>query len=96
MSDQSQVRHEADWRWARPACRSYGALPVYDVERGLHSDYEKWLEGLAPHAPTSPYMHSRTGEDNADAYLKRQVMGREAVAAVTGGRLDFGTWEQIL
>ena len=64
-------------------------------EYGLHQDYEKWLEGLAPHAPTSQYLHNRTGEDNADAHLKRQVMGREVVVAITGGRLDFGTWEQI-
>jgi secondary thiamine-phosphate synthase enzyme len=68
---------------------------INDDERGLHADYEKWLEGLAPHAPTSQYQHNRTGEDNADAHLKRQVMGREVVVAVTGGRLDFGPWEQI-
>jgi secondary thiamine-phosphate synthase enzyme len=68
---------------------------INDDEGGLHRDYEKWLEGIAPHAPTSQYAHNRTGEDNADAHLKRQVMGREAVVAVTEGRLDFGTWEQI-
>ena len=68
---------------------------IDDHERGLLADYEQWLEGLAPHAPTSQYQHNRTGEDNADAYLKRQVMGREVVVAVTEGRLDFGTWEQI-
>jgi secondary thiamine-phosphate synthase enzyme len=68
---------------------------INDHEYGLHQDYEKWLEGLAPHAPTSQYLHNRTGEDNADAHLKRQVMGREVVVAVTGGRLDFGPWEQI-
>ena len=68
---------------------------IYDDERGLHHDYEKWLEGLAPHAPISQYQHNRTGEDNADAHLKRQVMGREVVVAVTSGRLDFGTWERI-
>jgi len=68
---------------------------INDDEGGLHHDYEKWLEHLAPHAPTSQYQHNRTGEDNADAHLKRQVMGREVVVAVTGGRLDFGTWEQI-
>jgi secondary thiamine-phosphate synthase enzyme len=68
---------------------------INDDERGLHADYEKWLEGLAPHAPTSQYQHNRTGEDNADAHLKRQVMGREVVVAVTNGRLDFGTWERI-
>lgn len=68
---------------------------INDDESGLHADYEKWLEGLAPHAPLSQYQHNRTGEDNADAHLKRQVMGREVVVAVTNGRLDFGTWERI-
>jgi secondary thiamine-phosphate synthase enzyme len=68
---------------------------INDDERGLHQDYEKWLEGLAPHAPIGQYQHNRTGEDNADAHLKRQIMGREVVVAVTQGRLDFGTWEQI-
>jgi len=68
---------------------------INDDESGLHQDYEKWLETLAPHAPVERYLHNRTGEDNADAHLKRQVMGREVVVAVTEGRLDFGTWEQI-
>ncbi len=68
---------------------------INDDERGLLADYEKWLEELAPHAPIDQYLHNRTGEDNADAHLKRQIMGREVVVAVTGGRLDFGTWEQI-
>lgn len=68
---------------------------INDDESGLHQDYEKWLESLAPHAPTSQYQHNRTGEDNADAHLKRQVMGREVVVAITQGRLDFGPWEQI-
>ena len=68
---------------------------INDDEPGLHADYEKWLERLAPHDPTSQYRHNRTGEDNADAHLKRQVMGREVVVAVTGGKLDFGPWEQI-
>lgn len=68
---------------------------INDDERDLHADYEKWLEGLAPHAPASQYQHNRTGEDNADAHLKRQIMGREVVVAVTEGRLDFGTWERI-
>ena len=68
---------------------------INDDEHGLHQDYEKWLEGLAPHEPVSQYLHNRTGEDNADAHLKRQVMGREVVVAVTNGRLDFGPWEQI-
>ena len=68
---------------------------INDDEYGLHQDYEKWLEGLAPHEPVSSYLHNRTGEDNADAHIKRQVMGREVVVAVTNGRLDFGPWEQI-
>jgi len=68
---------------------------INDDEPGLHHDYEEWLEKLAPHEPVSRYRHNRTGEDNGDAHLKRQVMGREVVAAVTDGRLDFGTWEQI-
>ena len=68
---------------------------INDDEPGLHADYEKWLEKLAPHAPTSQYLHNRTGEDNADAHMKRQVMGREVVVAVTKGALDFGPWEQI-
>ena len=68
---------------------------INDDESGLHQDYEKWLESLAPHAPTSQYLHNRTGEDNADAHLKRQIMGREVVVAITQGRLDFGPWEQI-
>ncbi len=68
---------------------------INDDERGLHADYEEWLEELAPHAPISRYRHNRTGEDNGDAHLKRQVMGREVVVAITNGRLDFGPWEQI-
>jgi secondary thiamine-phosphate synthase enzyme len=68
---------------------------INDDESGLHHDYDTWLEGLAPHAPTQRYQHNRTGEDNADAHLKRQVMGREIVVAVTEGALDFGPWEQI-
>ncbi len=68
---------------------------INDDESGLHQDYEKWLEGLAPHAPVSRYLHNRTGEDNGDAHLKRQVMGREVVVAITNGKLDFGPWEQI-
>ena len=68
---------------------------INDNESGLHSDYEKWLEKLAPHEPTEQYNHNKTGEDNADAHLKRQVMGREVVVAITNGKIDFGTWEQI-
>jgi secondary thiamine-phosphate synthase enzyme len=66
-----------------------------DDESGLHEDFEKWLEGLAPHEPINRYRHNRTGEDNADAHLKRTIMGREVVVAVTNGKLDFGPWEQI-
>ena len=68
---------------------------INDDESGLHHDYDVWLEKLAPHAPTGQYHHNRTGEDNADAHLKRQIMGREVVVAITKGRLDFGPWEQI-
>ena len=68
---------------------------INDNESGLHYDYEQWLEKLAPHAPLSQYRHNRTGEDNGDAHLKRQIMGREVVVAVTEGHLDLGTWEQI-
>ena len=68
---------------------------INDNESGLHHDYEKWLEELAPHEPVDQYEHNKTGEDNADAHLKRQVMGREVVIAITNGQLDFGPWEQI-
>ena len=68
---------------------------INDNEDGLLHDYEKWLEHLAPHAPTTKYDHNKTGEDNADAHLKRQVMGREVVIAITDGKLDFGPWEEI-
>jgi len=68
---------------------------INDDEPGLHHDYERWLEGLAPHEPVEQYRHNDTGEDNADAHLKRQIMGREVVVAITDGRLDFGPWEQI-
>lgn len=68
---------------------------INDDEPGLHEDYKKWLEELAPHAPVSRYKHNDTGEDNGDAHHKRQIMGREVVVAVTEGRLHFGTWEQI-
>jgi secondary thiamine-phosphate synthase enzyme len=68
---------------------------INDDESGLHHDYEVFLERLAPHEPVDQYHHNRTGEDNADAHIKRQVMGREVVVAVTAGKLDFGTWEQI-
>ena len=68
---------------------------INDNEGGLHHDYNKWLEGLAPHEPIDQYKHNDTGEDNADAHLKRQVMGREVVIAITNGNLDFGRWESI-
>lgn len=73
---------------------------INDDESGLHADYKRWLEGLAPFNPgsdpsTGGYRHNRTGEDNADAHMKRQVMGREVVVAITAGKLDFGPWEQI-
>ena len=68
---------------------------INDAEDGLLHDYEVWLEKLAPHEPISQYRHNRTGEDNADAHLKRQIMGREVVVAITKGKLDFGPWEQI-
>ncbi len=68
---------------------------INDNESGLHQDYERWLENLVPHEPISKYEHNKTGEDNADAHLKRQVMGREVVIAITKGQLDFGPWEQI-
>jgi len=68
---------------------------INDDESGLHEDYKGWLEELAPHEPISRYRHNRTGEDNGDAHHKRQIMGREVVVAITEGRLDFGTWEQI-
>ena len=68
---------------------------INDDESGLHRDYETWLEQLAPHEPVSQYHHNKTGEDNADAHIKRQVMGREVVVAITKSQLDFGPWEQI-
>lgn len=68
---------------------------INDDEHGLHQDYDQWLEKLAPHDPVSQYRHNDTGEDNADAHMKRQVMGREVVVAITNGQLDFGPWEQI-
>ncbi|HET7143305.1 MAG TPA: secondary thiamine-phosphate synthase enzyme YjbQ [Anaerolineales bacterium] len=68
---------------------------INDDESGLHHDYDKWLEKIAPHEPVNGYRHNDTGEDNADAHMKRQIMGREVLVAITGGQLDFGTWEQI-
>jgi secondary thiamine-phosphate synthase enzyme len=68
---------------------------INDNESGLHEDFDAWLEKIAPHAPIKQYRHNETGEDNADAHLKRQVMGREVIVAITNGKLDFGPWEQI-
>jgi len=68
---------------------------INDDESGLHHDYEVWLERLAPHEPVSGYLHNRTGENNADAHMKRQLMGREVVVAITAGKLDLGPWEQV-
>ena len=68
---------------------------INDDESGLHADYERWLEQLAPEKPHQPYRHNNTGEDNADAHLKRTIMGREVVVAISKGKLDFGPWEQI-
>jgi secondary thiamine-phosphate synthase enzyme len=68
---------------------------INDDERGLHHDFAQWLEKLAPHEPVRQWRHNDTGEDNADSHIKRQVMGREVVVAITGGKLDFGPWEQI-
>lgn len=68
---------------------------INDDEAGLHKDFARWLEGLAPHTPTGQYRHNDTGEDNADAHLKRTIMGREVVVAITDGKLDFGPWEQV-
>jgi len=68
---------------------------INDDESGLHRDYDQWLEKIAPHEPVAAYRHNDTGEDNADAHMKRQIMGREVVVAITEGKLDFGPWEQI-
>ena len=77
------------------AMRISASVFINDDESGLHADYERWLEKLVPEKPHSAYDHNRTGKDNADAHLKRQIMGREVVVAITGGELDFGLWEQI-
>src|SRR5687767_947488 len=77
------------------ATHTTASVYINDAESGLIQDYDEWLEKLAPHEPTAQYRHNRTGEDNADAHLKRQVMGREVVVAITDGKLDFGPWEQI-
>src|SRR3989337_1500792 len=77
------------------AMRITASVFINDDESGLHQDYEKWLEKLAPHEPVAQYRHNDTGEDNADAHMKRQIMGRDVVVAITDGKLDFGPWEQI-
>ena len=79
----------------KKATRVSASVFINDDESGLHADHERWLEKLAPEKPHSAYDHNRSGEDNADAHLKRQIMGREVVVAITGGALDFGPWEQI-
>jgi secondary thiamine-phosphate synthase enzyme len=79
----------------KTATHATAAVFINDAEDGLLQDYDDWLEHLAPHTPTSKYRHNRTGEDNADAHMKRQIMGREVVVAITKGKLDFGPWEQI-
>ena len=81
--------------WLVKAMHITASVFINDNESGLHHDYEKWLEELAPHEPIDHYRHNDTGEDNADAHLKRQVMGREVVVAITDGQLDFGPWETI-
>ena len=83
------------FRGGKMATHGTASVFINDAEDGLLSDYESWLERLAPHEPTSQYRHNLTGEDNADAHLKRQVMGREVVVAITKAKLDFGPWEQI-
>ena len=92
LVDQSLI-HE--WLCLVNAMHITASVFINDNEDGLLHDYEKWLEELAPHAPIEQYKHNDTGEDNADAHLKRQVMGREVVVAITNGELDFGPWEQI-
>ena len=81
--------------WLVNAMHITASVFINDNESGLHHDYDKWLEELAPHTPIEQYRHNDTGEDNADAHLKRQVMGREVVIAITDGNLDFGPWESI-
>ena len=97
-SQVEEVLHESEIREGLclvNAMHITASVFINDDEHGLHEDYEKWLEQLAPHEPIQQYHHNRTGEDNADAHLKRQVMGREVTIAITDGMLDFGPWEQI-
>jgi secondary thiamine-phosphate synthase enzyme len=94
-SDEGARRGGQQYSHDKKATHATAAVFINDNESGLLHDYEVWLEKLAPHAPTSQYQHNQTGEDNADAHLKRQIMGREVVVAITNGKLDFGPWEQI-
>ena len=97
-SDVEKCLKESDIKEGLLLCNAMhitASVFINDNESGLHHDYEKWLEKLAPHEPIGNYRHNLTGEDNAGAHLKRQIMGREVVVAVTDGRLDFGPWEQI-
>jgi secondary thiamine-phosphate synthase enzyme len=87
--------HSPGWLVLVNAMHITASVFINDDESGLHQDYEEFLEALAPHEPVSRYKHNLTGEDNGDAHIKRQVMGREVVVAITNGKLDFGPWEQI-
>ncbi len=90
------IRERYQRRSSFSQCHAYNCQCfINDDESGLHHDYKEWLEAMAPHEPVSSYRHNDTGEDNADAHIKRQIMGREVVVAVTSGKLDFGPWEQI-
>ena len=82
-------------QYGKMATHVTASVFINDDERGLHKDYDIWLEKLAPHEPTGQYLHNNTGEDNADAHMKRQIMGREVVVAITEGKLHFDPWEQI-
>ena len=96
--DIEKCLHESGVREGMLLCNAMhitASVFINDDERGLHNDFEEWLQGIAPEMPYSKYRHNNTGEDNADAHLKRTIMGREVVVAITDGRLDFGPWEQI-
>jgi len=94
-SDLGDGNERQQYTHDKMATHATASVFINDDEGGLLHDYEVWLEQLAPHAPTTRYEHNKTGEDNADAHLKRQIMGREVVVAITAGKLDFGPWEQI-
>ena len=89
------VEQGQQYTHSKMATHATASVYINDAEDGLLHDYDVWLEKLAPHAPTEQYQHNRTGEDNADAHMKRQIMGREVVVAITKGKLDLGPWEQI-